>query len=385
MNADLQLSVILTNYNDSKLIRGALDAICNQSYRPFEVIVVDDGSTDESIKVIEQAISTYSIIRLVKNEKNRGITYSARRGLQEAKGDIVTFTACDDRTRPGLYEAGMRLLEQYPQAGLFSSDTRVNVPVHNHSYDARQGWLQEPGYLSPGQFVSILYGGGIHTNTVLVRRNIVNRITLYPEQLRWHADWWTFHVIAFRHGICYSPQILADYTFDHAGSFSSGMYDLEEQTLILCEVIRLALDEEHADVLDSIIKSRFMAPHFPRVVTLEFLQQVLKDYNYNESSKKLVYHLAMETLHYNFGIKTMINAMNGYVSQHVRNPLLMKFYHLVYKMRVAAWYRILPRYYDVSHAVYWLYFHSYHSYAGVRDKIIGRKDSTENGELREKN
>jgi glycosyltransferase involved in cell wall biosynthesis len=67
------LSVIMVNYNHGKFIGEALDAILSQSYRPMEIIVIDDASTDNSLEIIQQFVRRDLIIRLIRREKNMGV------------------------------------------------------------------------------------------------------------------------------------------------------------------------------------------------------------------------------------------------------------------------------------------------------------------------
>lgn len=95
------LSVIMPNYNDASHIAISLKAICKQSYPPVEVIVVDDGSTDNSIAIVEEVIKQYPFVKLLRNEKNQGVNYTVNRGARDARGDYIFFPAANDIVYPG--------------------------------------------------------------------------------------------------------------------------------------------------------------------------------------------------------------------------------------------------------------------------------------------
>src|SRR4051812_21669960 len=116
------LSVVMPNYNHSHYIGEALEAILGQTFRPMEVIVVDDASTDNSVEVIEQFVRRDSAVRLLRNEQNSGPVPTVNLGLKQASGDYVYTMAADDKILPTFFEKSMNLLAQYPQAGLCSAD-----------------------------------------------------------------------------------------------------------------------------------------------------------------------------------------------------------------------------------------------------------------------
>ena len=88
-----KVTVVLPAYNSAATIRRALDSICAQSFRDFEIIAVDDGSSDETVAVIEAAgIETLTLLR---HEKNRGAAAARNTALQSARGDLVALVGGD--------------------------------------------------------------------------------------------------------------------------------------------------------------------------------------------------------------------------------------------------------------------------------------------------
>ena len=116
------LSVVMSSYNYGSYIGAALEAILSQSFRPSEVIIVDDASTDNSIEVIDQFIRRDPVVKLVRNEKNMGVFFTGNLGISLATGDYLYGAAADDKVLPSFFEKSITLLEQHPQAGLCSTD-----------------------------------------------------------------------------------------------------------------------------------------------------------------------------------------------------------------------------------------------------------------------
>src|SRR6185295_14666668 len=107
------LSVLIPNYNHGRFISDNLDAILGQSHPPDEVIVIDDGSTDNSMSVIKQYAAQDTRVKVFQNERNMGVVFTLNRALSLASGDYCYGSAADDRVRPGFFEKAMRLLTMY--------------------------------------------------------------------------------------------------------------------------------------------------------------------------------------------------------------------------------------------------------------------------------
>jgi dolichyl-phosphate beta-glucosyltransferase len=94
----MRLSIVIPAYNEGDRLPGTLDALmrfCNQEALDFEIIVVNDGSTDSTRNIIQKYSKAYKRILMVNNPSNRGKGYSVKRGVQKAKGDLILFSDAD--------------------------------------------------------------------------------------------------------------------------------------------------------------------------------------------------------------------------------------------------------------------------------------------------
>lgn len=225
------LSVVLNNYNHSRFLPEALQAILDQSFRPLEVIVVDDASTDNSVEIIENFSKKDSIVRLYRNEQNRGILFSANRGLNLATGEYVYWAASDDRVCPGFFEKSMTLLAQYPQAGLCSALLQL---LGEDGED--KGWVRSPVisqtacFLPPEKVSSTLtrYGFWFTGQTTICRRDAVLRETggFIPD-LHHFSDHFFDMVVSLKYGACFIPEVLATWRVMDSG-YSSTLFNNTE-------------------------------------------------------------------------------------------------------------------------------------------------------------
>lgn len=114
------LSVILPNYNHSDLLETACNAIFSQSLAPQEVIIIDDASTDQSLKVIEALQKKYPSIKIIQNERNLGPVLAINKGIEEARGTYLAFCSADDYILPEFFENSVAFLEKKPTLGICS-------------------------------------------------------------------------------------------------------------------------------------------------------------------------------------------------------------------------------------------------------------------------
>ncbi len=220
----LTLSVIMSNYNHSRYLPGALSAILEQSYQPLELIIVDDCSTDNSIEVLESYAQKYPIIRLIRNSRNMGILHNVSMLLGLCRGDFVLGAAADDQVLPGLLEKSMGLLALHPEAGLCSALSLLidEEGTTTGEYHTPPTISRAPCYLSPAQVCSTLrrYGDWFTGNTTIYRRDALLEIGGFLPELRSFCDGFASRVLALGWGACFIPEPLGAFRV-MPGSYSS--------------------------------------------------------------------------------------------------------------------------------------------------------------------
>lgn len=109
-------SVVIPLYNKEPHIKRAIDSVLAQKVQDFEVIIVDDGSTDKSAEVVKSF--TDSRIRLIQ-QKNQGVSAARNRGAKSANSDLIALLDADDEWTPTFLETIIRLNRKYPEAGMY--------------------------------------------------------------------------------------------------------------------------------------------------------------------------------------------------------------------------------------------------------------------------
>jgi glycosyltransferase involved in cell wall biosynthesis len=128
----MKFSILVAQFNNGRFFKNFYDSIIKQSYKNWEVIIVDDCSTDNSIDLIEQLIKSDSRFKLYKNEINRGCGYTKRRCAELATGEICGFVDPDDAITYDAVEVMIQTHLDHPEISLAHScyyfcDENLNV------------------------------------------------------------------------------------------------------------------------------------------------------------------------------------------------------------------------------------------------------------------
>ena len=251
------LSVLMPNFNHAKFLPKSLGALLSQSRPADEILVLDDCSTDNSWQVLQAMAVQHPNLRCYRNEKNLGVVANNNRGLTLVKSDYVFLTAADDEVLPGLFEATMRILSAYPQAGLGCSVGTWADGATGKTLRFDAAMTQEPCFLPPERMVAMEQRGELRIAipTIIFKREVLLRMGDFPTAARWHSDWFAAYVAGFRGGICYVPQALTVFNI-HTNSY--GMMG-RRQKRIQREVIEVIIDRlnepENADSAQRIFQS----------------------------------------------------------------------------------------------------------------------------------
>ncbi|APY11008.1 glycosyl transferase [Seonamhaeicola sp. S2-3] len=121
-----KVSIITPTYNSESFIKQTITSILNQTYTNWELILVDDASTDKTVEIINQFLKTNPQISLLQNSKNRGAAISRNKGIEAAKGDFIAFLDADDLWKPDKLKKQIKFMQDNEADVCFSSYTLIN-------------------------------------------------------------------------------------------------------------------------------------------------------------------------------------------------------------------------------------------------------------------
>ncbi len=170
-----KVSVIIPAYNAAKHIRTTLNSVLDQTCRDFEVIVVDDGSTDGTVEILK----TYSDRVLWTVQKHQGQAYAINRGIRMAKGEYLAYLDADDLIMPAKLEV---------QAGYLDKNPDVDVVYSDMYYTERQKKRELVSYEPLDPFL-LLQRCCVCRITVMHRRGCLDKVGLFNEAITGSDDW----------------------------------------------------------------------------------------------------------------------------------------------------------------------------------------------------
>lgn len=208
------ISVIIPTYNCEKYIGEAIDSVLHQTCLDYEVIVIDDGSTDATRSIIE---SRYQTVRYFYVE-NKGVASARNYGIAKAKGNLIAFLDADDIWLPEKLEKQKELFDRNQALGMVFTE---NSFFYEHGIIANK--LNKRESLMRGDIVrNIFLHSYVVTSTVMVRRSIFDVVGLFDEELLVAEDDNMWMRIGIEYGIALLDEPLVRYR-KTTGSLSSDL------------------------------------------------------------------------------------------------------------------------------------------------------------------
>ena len=196
------VSVIMPAYNRAHLVGQSIQSVLDQTFRDFELIVVDDGSTDDT----EQTVGQFSDSRIrYIYQDHKGIGAARNTGLRKAQGRYLAFLDSDDVWLPNLLEVEVPILEEHPAIGVVYAKAQAMDKYGKPMSQFRGAPQKYPG----DAFKSALYGDFLSIQAILVRRECCDRAGPFDETLVAREDWDMWIRIARYYRLVHVDKVLA--------------------------------------------------------------------------------------------------------------------------------------------------------------------------------
>ncbi len=210
------VSVIMPSYNHSRFIKEAIQSVLNQTFDDFELIIIDDSSSDNSQEIIQKFAEIDSRIKPIFHKKNMGIARTLNDGLRASKGEFIAFIASDDVWVPNKLEIQLEILTRnedlivWCEGEIIDANSNSTGKTFTERHNATN--RQKSGRI----FEELLKGNFIFGSSMILKRKNLGKIR-FDESLKYLNDYKFVVDLAWRYDYCFIKSPLAKYRI-HGGN-----------------------------------------------------------------------------------------------------------------------------------------------------------------------
>ena len=260
--ATFQTTVVIPTFNRAALVQECIRSVLAQGIPDLEIIVVDDGSTDDT----EEVVRTFGDSVRYVEQKNAGVAAARNNGFARSSGRYVAFLDSDDRWIAGGAAPLIRVLDRHPDIAAVFADTKMgNDQEGFKSFVARFGgdsFCALPRSRLEGEAVcferrpflrQLARRNVMFLGSLLVRREVFSAIGSFNPSLSGAADWELFLRLAAQHKLAYWDGGALSLYFTHPGSMSTDHDHMRHEFLLALLALRdqVALDPEDGEFIDA--------------------------------------------------------------------------------------------------------------------------------------
>lgn len=173
------ISVLMTAYNSQQYVAEAIESILGQTFGDFEFIIINDGSTDDTAKIIRKYARADKRIRFIDNKKNQGLIAVLNQGLDLCTGQYIARMDSDDISMPHRFARQIEYMTQHPDVGILGTWIQITPP---------QGRPDAGKHKENIGYMDILGGWVVNHPTVMMRTDVMRKNNLYYRPEFPHAE-----------------------------------------------------------------------------------------------------------------------------------------------------------------------------------------------------
>ena len=208
----MKFSIIVCTYNGEKFLEKSLNSILNQSYKNFEIIIVDDNSSDNTKSILHK-YSKLKFVKIYYNLKNNGLGFCRNYAISLCSGDWITFLDQDDLYDQNRLNKIFNLINQNKKIKFFFHDTNyineTDQIISSHLYKYKLPFPQINIKISTTLLLK--YGSFIDSEAIAFKRSILNKVGKFDESLTYLCDYDFFLKVSFLYPFFYSKDKLSSW------------------------------------------------------------------------------------------------------------------------------------------------------------------------------
>ena len=225
----MRFSVIIPLYNKAPYVEKAICSVLSQTFTDYELIVMDDGSKDDSFSIALATIEGHGHCHLFR-QKNGGVSMARNNGVVLSQGDYLCFLDADDWWEQTFLEEMSKLIEEFPDAGIYGTNyTIVNETKHKTRVapvGVEKGF--EKGYINYCQVYSKTLCMPLTSISVAIPRPVFNEMGGFPKGIKLGEDFLLWIHIALKHKVAFLNAVESD-RFGTIGGNKWGLQTIARQ------------------------------------------------------------------------------------------------------------------------------------------------------------
>jgi glycosyltransferase involved in cell wall biosynthesis len=249
------VSIILPTYNCASFLPLSIGTILSQTYNSYEIIVVDDGSTDNTKEVLYPFMQRIKYIRL---EQNKGLPTARNIGIRSAQGKYTAFIDADDLWLPEKLQTDIEYFETHPEVSMVYSK-HINIDEKGNNFNGNTKKQLPSGNIFTQLFSEQNF---IITSSVVVRKNVFETTGLFDERLFNCQDWDMWLRIAFHFKVAGINKPLVKYRHNPHSLSKNRNNVLKYQKMVIDKIYTAFKDAENG-ISEKLYKKR-LASHYAK-------------------------------------------------------------------------------------------------------------------------
>ncbi len=211
----MRFSVIIPLYNKALYVAKAIDSVLAQSFKDYELIIMDDGSKDDSFEIASNSIEGHQNCHLYRQE-NVGVSMARNNGVAASKGDYLCFLDADDWWDSCFLEEMSKLMDSFPDAGIYGTNYTIVNETKRKTRVAQIGVEEgfEKGYINYCQAYAKTMYMPLWTGAVCIPRKVFDEMKGFPKGVKLGEDFILWVSIALKHNVAFLNKPLAYYNQD---------------------------------------------------------------------------------------------------------------------------------------------------------------------------
>lgn len=211
----MRFSVVIPLYNKAPYVVKAIQSVLAQTFTDFELVIIDDGSRDGSAEIAAHLIEGRDHCRLI-NQENAGVSVARNHGVEVSKGEYLCFLDADDWWEPTFLEEISKLIEEFPDAGIYGTNYTIVNETKRKTRVAKIGVEEDfvKGYINYCQAYAKTLYMPLWTGAVCIPRPVLDAMGGFPKGVKLGEDFLLWIHIALQYKVALLNRPLSYYNQD---------------------------------------------------------------------------------------------------------------------------------------------------------------------------